>query len=949
MENQFNDYGLYGHKKLEIFKNALIPQHIRMNYPNFVNFIEIYLKKITQEHEGTEFIHNMLAYANIDETSAFFLEEFCKNYLKDLLYLPEINKRTLVKWIRQWYEATGSQQSFQFLFRVLYNQDVSFYFPSVDIFRVSDGKWAKEYIIRVRVNEEDVDKFNDDMIGTEIVGNINGCRALFENYQFHQESYTEEITINPETYMQRYVIQPTPEEIAKMNEVVGKKVWYTCDVYVTDFDQQKSIANLLPNEEITFTYLTEPKKKVTATITHIISSIVIKEGSNRGIFYNIGDEIKIDHPFGENAKCVVERVSSGYFYGLKIVDGGSGYAVNDRIGLNDGHGIGFYAFVSKVGDNGEIEAVTIGNTGENYLYFPRVIIETEEGEGARLIPLTENVGAIEAIKILEPGTGYREIEESDIHSCFYKKFSVNGCSNIPRYDQGYDGVIQTITEDREGYSPGSQKTYTSAVSNSAQTFVTPSEVFNNLKEHHTNITEGFIKGKTEDQDNVMAPKLSNTQVEQIMYSSMESGGLGMLSNGTTIAIVPDEDGYNDWVNPGRSDFTNKIVIQENVGDTEDGVYTLINSPSNISKFKEAANLIWKDKNFSNQSVVLGKRNNEATWSEIGATGQSSMKSILNIRKPYSFPLQFEKVAIRPSAISNVIVQFYIDNDRRKEMGNFNDLRLGEIVFAEVSFMKFEEIMEKNYNNKDWDGDKVNDNMMWYEILNKSLEINKDFIDWAETTLTPDFGENWMVELYGHFDEYVDRYTATLENPELKKKLMDFKFKILQESVLRYPYGYIKRLNNDMGYALIDKYDGYEFMEGMELRGTSSGSYGNIILSTSFVKFEYETGPLFKIPSYYKNDDGQIDSKKKIQDSYFYQCYSYVLNSKIDKKEWEEPVNETVHPSGLIVFGNGEVTNHYGISYGGDRIDIIKNNQTYPDEIIHKLDSLYHKINWGATP
>lgn len=54
-------------------------------------------------------------------------------------------------------------------------------------------------------------------------------------------------------------------------------------------------------------------------------------------------------------------------------------------------------------------------------------------------------------------------------------------------------------------------------------------------------------------------------------------------------------------------------------------------------------------------------------------------------------------------------------------------------------------------------------------------------------------------------------------------------------------------------------------------------------------------------------DSLLSSDQKIQDSKYYQDFSYVLSSRVDMKRWEQIIKETVHPAGLALFGLRTVT------------------------------------------
>jgi len=71
-----------------------------------------------------------------------------------------------------------------------------------------------------------------------------------------------------------------------------------------------------------------------------------------------------------------------------------------------------------------------------------------------------------------------------------------------------------------------------------------------------------------------------------------------------------------------------------------------------------------------------------------------------------------------------------------------------------------------------------------------------------------------------------------------------------------------------------------------------------------------------------NDNGKIDYKK-IQDSYFYQQYSYVIKSGIEISKYKNVLKKIIHPIGLEVFGEIAIKNNLNLRMLSD--DIIKIN------------------------
>ena len=68
--------------------------------------------------------------------------------------------------------------------------------------------------------------------------------------------------------------------------------------------------------------------------------------------------------------------------------------------------------------------------------------------------------------------------------------------------------------------------------------------------------------------------------------------------------------------------------------------------------------------------------------------------------------------------------------------------------------------------------------------------------------------------------------------------------------------------------------------------------------------ELQTGDVVKVyrSGSFSTNDGFLDNYKKIQDSFFYQKFSYVLRTGTNADDWKNPFARLVHPAGFIFFG-----------------------------------------------
>lgn len=73
------------------------------------------------------------------------------------------------------------------------------------------------------------------------------------------------------------------------------------------------------------------------------------------------------------------------------------------------------------------------------------------------------------------------------------------------------------------------------------------------------------------------------------------------------------------------------------------------------------------------------------------------------------------------------------------------------------------------------------------------------------------------------------------------------------------------------------------------------------------------GPLGKYPGYYVNNDSFLNDAIYIQDSRYYQAFSYVL--KIDEllDTYKSAVKTLIHPAGMAIFGEYDIRNEFDIT------------------------------------
>jgi hypothetical protein len=120
-----------------------VPEFIREDNAQFIAFLEAYYEFLEQTEK-----RNLGSTRDIDDTVDSFIQYFRNEVLLHVPISVLSDKRYLAKQINEVYRSKGTIKSYEFLFRILFNETPQLYFPKTDMLRVSDGKWDQAVIIR---------------------------------------------------------------------------------------------------------------------------------------------------------------------------------------------------------------------------------------------------------------------------------------------------------------------------------------------------------------------------------------------------------------------------------------------------------------------------------------------------------------------------------------------------------------------------------------------------------------------------------------------------------------------------------------------------------------------------------------------------------------------------------------------------------------------------------
>jgi len=152
------------------------PDFYKEDSPGFLLFVKAYYEYMEQSGKSIHELNKLKSYKDIDDTLDEYIEYFRRTIIPSLPISVVSDKRLLAKTIRDFYQSKGTLDSYKFLFRILYDEDVEVSYPADQMLKVSDGDWQIDRYIVIPSNEEAY-KF----IGKTIQGIESQAEAFVED------------------------------------------------------------------------------------------------------------------------------------------------------------------------------------------------------------------------------------------------------------------------------------------------------------------------------------------------------------------------------------------------------------------------------------------------------------------------------------------------------------------------------------------------------------------------------------------------------------------------------------------------------------------------------------------------------------------------------------------------------------------------------------------------
>lgn len=296
------------------------PEFLKREYRNFSRFIDNFYSFLESEGNPLDILENFYERCEPNNEFEGYIDKILKECGFDIQKELTITKKELILHLRDFYLSRGSEDSFKFLFKIIYGCDITIDYPRKRMLIPSQASYSGRYFIFTTTQNVGTSAFET------ILGLSDSYDLILKGISSKTECSVESISIvhsKDLTYLkiqidESYRVFQKGEGIEIISQSTGIKI----------------IENFVDNLGI---------------------SII-----NPGKGYKIGDKIIIDNAqILGNAR--VKTLKEGSISDIQIDNGGNGYSVGDQIltgKRTKGHS--FSAVVSKV-DN-----------SNNYLEIPSI-------------------------------------------------------------------------------------------------------------------------------------------------------------------------------------------------------------------------------------------------------------------------------------------------------------------------------------------------------------------------------------------------------------------------------------------------------------------------------------------------------------------------------------------------------------------------------------------------
>lgn len=337
-----------GDQKNSLLIRKQIPEFILEDSPRFLSFLEAYYEFLDINSNGVS--KDLRYVSDVDQSLDLFEQQFFNSFIPFIPKNTAISKDFIIKNIMPLYLSKGSVSSYQYLFRLLFGEEVSVSYPGQSVLRASDGRWNIDNVLRV----------TETVFSEYISDGIQVIYYLPEPYTSDKFSVTVDglLVTNYQTFVETqkivFSIAPNKNSIIKINypnfninllnnrKVVGEKSSATAlientgtrkitgSAYFEFLINQKTLLGNFINGEIIYSDIVVVNNLI-PLIFQTFADLEYITIVNGGSSYNIGDPVIIRGDATKKAIAIVSDVADGDIKNLLVDNGGCGFFIGENV------------------------------------------------------------------------------------------------------------------------------------------------------------------------------------------------------------------------------------------------------------------------------------------------------------------------------------------------------------------------------------------------------------------------------------------------------------------------------------------------------------------------------------------------------------------------------------------------------------------------------------------
>ncbi len=910
-------------------------------------------------------IQQLLEYANVDNTIYDFLDQLRESFMNAIPseLATGVNKRNLIKNIRELYRAKGTSEGHKIFMRMLLDENIDIVYPNKFMMRASDGKWSNQTILRCSPG---VNAAADEMLGVVVTGQSSDATAVIANALSTAEGGDPIVIfeINPAslvgTFTDGEIIQGTStvQDVTMSFTVRGMVTDYT----VTDGGKLYSVGDDLDLDTQTAIGNGQATAEVASIKRGSVSRVIVDDagtlfregdvltftstetGTNTkaatGFVSVIDGSLEIDGTDSSSSNAgdnlVLEAGSTSSIVNSNfLLDGtdSSGSNAGDRLALDrtnssshnaghflinetdeitlDSHGTDNDTFALEDGTapTGEITRVFLKDGGGGYSSLPSIAITSTSGTGAVLLSDTNNIGTVDEVNISKQGFKYTEAPEGQFRANFILK-----------------DVTGTFSE-------------TNTLSSSG----------------HTGVVKSFNS----------TTKVLKTTFEDVQRITMETGASEGIELENNLVVATDKDGRGDFLANNHLATGDKLVDQDGNNIVMDSPfegkqldYFVIESGTELNGsdgfLVEEDSRIGFDSGVALESVSGGKNIGD-TIDPTGGRGlydnlvyEDSIRGVIGYEdatstndahyfNPSSTQTRFVtedslSVATRDGAGSNILLNGDI------EFGDQNEIKIlldgtdasqtnaGDNLVTEASDTNSNRIVLdcSSFAAVTVNGAVSKSNRIIVDGVSGTIAIGMVVtVTSGATSITDGSGSNSIstngtlrvVSVASQTDFRVSE-SITVANDvtlSLKTDEGDVLLNDIETAAGNIALNGTNSTSNNAGDNIVNEQPP-DFSSETVTITDSSGASGTIV-SIDIAKGTTSIGTKTEtVPSYGVSIESLIgESLNRIQDSVYYQQFSYEIEAASSSADYATELKKAVHPAGFNLFGKVSIATQVSVA------------------------------------